>query len=466
MICRFAPSPTGYLHIGGARTALFNWVYAKHTGGKFLLRIEDTDRERSTADSVQTILDGMTWLGLEWDGEPVFQFARAARHKEVALQMLAAGKAYKCFATAEELDAMRAEQKAKGEQQRYDSRWRDRDPSEAPADAPYVVRLKAPLDGETVVHDQVLGEIRVANKQLDDMVLLRSDGTPTYMLAVVVDDHDMNVTHVIRGNDHMTNTFRQVQIYQGMGWDIPTYAHIPMILGEDGAKLSKRHGATSTAEYADMGYLPEAMRNYLMRLGWAHGDDEIFSDAQAAEWFDLQDITKSPARFDFKKLDAINAHYLRLADHDRLIELLKPFLTKINNSVAPSAQALSRIKQGLVSLTQRSKTLVELAESAKVYLLDAPQPMDDKAQAVLNEGDTLAHLKTFTGLLQAANDWTAPALEGKLRDYAEEKGLKMGKLAQPLRVAITGTTVSPPIFEVAEILGRDEVLNRLQRVIA
>lgn len=466
MICRFAPSPTGYLHIGGARTALFNWVYAKHTGGKFLLRIEDTDRERSTAESVQTILDGMTWLGLDWDGEPVFQFARAARHKEVALQMLAAGKAYKCFATAEELEAMRAEQKAKGEQQRYDGRWRDRDPSEAPANAPYVVRLKAPLGGETVVHDQVLGEIRVANKQLDDMVLLRSDGTPTYMLAVVVDDHDMNVTHVIRGNDHMTNTFRQVQIYQNMGWEIPTYAHIPMILGEDGAKLSKRHGATSTAEYADMGYLPEAMRNYLMRLGWAHGDDEIFSDAQAAEWFDLQDITKSPARFDFKKLDAINAHYLRLAEHERLIELLKPFLAKINDGAAPSAQALSRIKQGLASLTQRSKTLVELAESAKVYLLDAPQPMDDKAQAVLNDGDTLTHLRTFTGLLQAANDWTAPVLEGKLRDYAEEKGLKMGKLAQPLRVAITGTTVSPPIFEVAEILGRDEVLSRLQRIIA
>ncbi len=461
VICRFAPSPTGYLHIGGARTALFNALYAKHTGGKFLLRIEDTDRERSTDESIKTILDGLTWLGLEWEGEPVFQFARADRHREVALQLLAAGKAYKCFATAAELDEMRNAQKAAGQTMRYDGRWRDRPETEAPAGAPYVVRLKAPQDGETVIVDQVLGEIRVQNKQLDDMVLLRSDGTPTYMLAVVVDDHDMGVTHVIRGNDHMTNTFRQVQIYAAMGWPIPVHAHLPLILGEDGVKLSKRHGAVGTAEYAKMGYLPEAMRNYLTRLGWAHGDDEIFSDAQAAEWFELSGIVKSPARFDFKKLDALNAHYMREASADRLMSLLPPFLTEANGGAAPTAEGLERVKKGLPSLVQRAKTLKELAASALVYIAPMPTTLDEKAAALL-DADTRAHLGKITELFRASNTWTGADLEEKVRTYAEENGLKLGKLAQPLRVAITGTTVSPPIFEVAELLGRDEVLSRLQ----
>src|SRR5580658_9255155 len=328
-IVRFAPSPTGYLHIGGARTALFNWLYAKHTGGKFLLRIEDTDRARSTPESVQTILDGLKWLGLDWDGDAISQFARFERHAEVARQMVANGTAYYCYASPEELETMRAEQKAKGLPQRYDGRWRDRPAGDAPPGVKPVIRLKAPQTGETIVNDAVMGSITVQNSQLDDMVLLRADGTPTYMHAVVVDDHDMGITHVIRGDDHMTNTFRQVQIYKAMGWEIPAFAHLPMILGPDGAKLSKRHGSPAVADYRERGYLPEAIRNYLLRLCWSHGDDEIISTQQAIEWFDFGGIGKSPARFDFVKLGNVNAHYIKQTDDQRLADLTAPFLAKM-----------------------------------------------------------------------------------------------------------------------------------------
>ena len=363
VVTRFAPSPTGFLHIGGARTALFNWLFARHHGGTFLLRIEDTDRARSTEAAVEAILDGLKWLELDWDGDAVSQFERRGRHAEVAHQMLAAGHAYRCYASPEELEAMRAEQKATGQPMRYDGRWRDRDPAEAPAGISPVIRLKAPQEGETVLADHVQGEVRVQNAQLDDMVLLRADGTPTYMLSVVVDDHDMNVTHVIRGDDHLTNTFRQIQIYRAMGWDLPQFAHIPLIHGADGAKLSKRHGALGVDAYRDMGYLPEAVRNYLLRLGWGHGDDEIISTEQAIEWFDLGGIGRSPSRFDFAKLDNLNAHYMRLADDARLVSLIVP-LIEAKSGGHVSSEARDLLTRAMPGLKQRAKTLVELADSA------------------------------------------------------------------------------------------------------
>ena len=456
---RIAPSPTGYMHIGTARTALFNYLYAKNQGGTFLLRIEDTDRERSTPEAVDALIKGMTWMGLHWDEEITFQFARSARHAEVARELLAKGHAYYCYATPAELDQMREEQKAKGLPQKYDGRWRNRDPKEAPEGAKPVIRLKAPQEGETIVHDAVLGEIRVNNTELDDMVLLRSDGTPTYMLAVVVDDHDMGITHVLRGQDHMTNTFRQVQIYKSMGWDVPRYGHIPLINGEDGKKLSKRHGALGLHEYEQMGYLPEAIRNYLLRLGWSHGDDEIISDAQAIEWFNLENMQKSPARFDTKKLRNLNAHYLRQADNARLLKLITPLLEEKNGAAIP-ATAMARIERGMDSLKLRAETLIDLADSALVYVQDKPATLHPKAAEVLTT-EVLDMLNDISAILREQNDWTAAAIEEKLRVYAEQSGLKLGKVAQPLRVAITGTTVSPPIFEVAEIFGRDETLKRL-----
>lgn len=456
---RIAPSPTGYMHIGTARTALFNYLFAKHNNGEFLLRIEDTDRERSTTEAVDALIRGLKWLGLDWDGETFFQFARAARHAEVAHDLLKAGKAYYCYATPEELEAMREEQKANGQPTRYDGRWRDRDPKEAPTGIKPVIRLKADQTGTTIVKDHVLGEVSVENAQLDDMVLLRGDGTPTYMLAVVVDDHDMGITHVIRGNDHFTNTFRQIQIYQAMGWDIPEFAHIPMINGEDGKKLSKRHGAVGLHEYQAMGYLPEAVRNYLVRLGWSHGDDEIISDAQAIEWFNLESLQKSPARFDTKKLRSLNAHYIRESSDDRLVGLIRPLLEeKLGHSLTP--EALDRVKRGMASLKPRAETLLDLVSGAMVYVADRPAQFEDKALALL-DAPTTALLHDITELLRGQNEWIAAAIEERVRTYAEEKGLKLGKVAQPLRVALTGTTVSPPIFEVAEILGRDECLKRL-----
>src|SRR3984957_18660420 len=363
-VLRFAPSPTGYLHIGGARTALFNWLYARHVGGRFLLRIEDTDRERSTPEAVQATLNGLNCLGLNWDGEPLFQFARIERHREVAEEMLRNDRAYRCYAAPEELKLMREEQRAAGKLQRYDGRWRDRDPGDAPKDAPFVVRLRAPQEGETIVNDVVQGEVRFANSQLDDMVLLRSDGPPTYMLAVVVDDYDMGVTHVLRGDDHLNNAARQLQIIGAMGWSKPVYGHVPLIHGPDGTKLSKRHGALAVEAYRDMGYLPEAMRNYLLRLGWGHGNDEIIPTAQAIEWFELTNIGRSPARFDFKKLDNLNAHYMRELDDAALADPLVSFLAHTQPARVLDAAARTRIAAAMPGLKERAKTLVDLAEAA------------------------------------------------------------------------------------------------------
>jgi glutamyl-tRNA synthetase len=459
VVTRFAPSPTGFLHIGGARTALFNWLFARHHGGTFLLRIEDTDRARSTEAAVEAILDGLKWLELDWDGDAVSQFERRGRHAEVAHQMMEAGHAYRCYASPEELEAMRAEQKAAGQPMRYDERWRDRDPAEAPAGISPVIRLKAPQEGETVLADHVQGEVRVQNAQLDDMVLLRADGTPTYMLSVVVDDHDMNVTHVIRGDDHLTNTFRQIQIYRAMGWDLPEFAHIPLIHGADGAKLSKRHGALGVDAYRDMGYLPEAVRNYLLRLGWGHGDDEIISTEQAIEWFDLGGIGRSPSRFDFAKLDNLNAHYMRLADDARLVGLIVP-LIEAKSGAPVNSEARDLLTRAMPGLKQRAKTLVELADSAHFYVVARPLKLTDKA-AELVTGEGAAVLTDLADRLRPFDAWDAASIEAEVRQYAENKGLKLGKVAQPLRAALSGSTVSPPIFEVAELLGKTETLARI-----
>jgi len=459
VVTRFAPPPTGFLHIGGARTALFNWLFARHHGGRFLLRIEDTDRARSTTEAVEAIFDGLRWLGLEWDEEPVFQFSRADRHAALARQLLADGKAYYCYATQDELAAMREQQKAAGQPMRYDGRWRDRDPSEAPKDIPPVIRLKAPREGETVIKDHVQGEATVANAQLDDMVLLRADGTPTYMLSVVVDDHDMGITHVVRGDDHLTNAFRQSQLYQAFGWDVPEFAHIPLIHGPDGAKLSKRHGALGAEAYRDMGFLPEAMRNYLLRLGWGHGDDEVISTDQAIEWFDLAGIGRSPSRFDMAKLTNLNGLYLREADDARLAALIAPRLVEAAGGPLDEGRValLTRAMEGLKA---RAKTLVELAELAAFYVRPRPLPIDEKALKHLG-ADGVAVLADLAERLKTFDPWERTALEELARTYAEEKDLKLGKVAQPLRAALSGSTVSPPIFEVLELLGRDESLARI-----
>ncbi|HLY06508.1 MAG TPA: glutamate--tRNA ligase [Rhizomicrobium sp.] len=458
-VLRFAPSPTGYLHIGGARTALFNWLYARHSGGRFLLRIEDTDRERSTPQAVAAILNGLDWLGLHWNGEPVFQFPRAARHREVAEQLVRQDRAYRCYATAEELGAMRAEQRTAGKPQRYDGRWRDRDPSEAPKDASFVVRLKAPQSGETIVHDVVQGDVRFENGQLDDMVLLRSDGTPTYMLAVVVDDHDMGVTHVIRGDDHLNNAARQLQIIEAMGWPRPVYGHVPLIHGPDGTKLSKRHGALAVEAYRDMGYLPEAMRNYLLRLGWSHGNDEIISTEQAIAWFDLSNIGRSPARFDFKKLDNINAHYMRARTDETLSDELTAFIAQKQEGRIPDKRTTERLTAAMPGLKERAKTLVELASAAE-FLFSDGSPEPDEAAARILSSESRKLLAETIPVLQRS-EWTAMALEAGVRGLAEQKGLKLGQFAQPLRAAITGKATSPPIFEMMSVLGREEVLARI-----
>ena len=458
VVARFAPSPTGYLHIGGARTALFNYLYAKHTGGKFLLRIEDTDRARSTQGAIDAIIDGLHWLGLHWDGEPVFQFSRADSHRAAAERLLADGKAYRCYATPEELTAMREEQKAKGLSIRYDGRWRDRDPKDAPAGMPPVIRFKAPQTGETVIHDLVQGPVTVANAQLDDMVLLRADGTPTYMLAVVVDDIDMGITHVIRGDDHLNNAFRQLQLLLALGHPEPVYAHIPLIHGADGAKLSKRHGALGVEAYRDMGMLPEALRNYLLRLGWGHGDAEIVSDAQAIEWFDVLNVGRAPSRFDMDKLTNLNGHYIRSADDARLAELIRPLLEKAGPI---DAVGLDRVRRGMPALKQRAKTLNELADSATFYVRARPLAMDDKAKAILADGAKPV-LQAAISAFEASPVWAAAALEEWVKGYGEQTGQKMGKVAQPLRAALSGATVSPSIFEVMEVLGKDETLGRLK----
>ncbi|MDE2164652.1 MAG: glutamate--tRNA ligase [Alphaproteobacteria bacterium] len=459
-VLRFAPSPTGMLHIGGARTALFNWLYARHTGGKFLLRIEDTDRERSTPEAVGAILNGMTWLGLNWDGETVYQFARVQRHREVAEQLLAEGKAYRCYATAQELDEMRAAQRAAGKPIRYDGRWRDRDPSEAPIGAPFVVRIKAQQTGETIVHDVVQGDVRFANEQLDDMVLLRSDGNPTYMLAVVVDDYDMGITHIIRGDDHLNNAARQLQIIQAMGWPEPIYGHLPLIHGPDGAKLSKRHGALAVEAYRDMGYLPETMRNYLLRLGWSHGNDEIIPTAQAVEWFNLESIGKSPARLDFKKLDNLNAHYIRALDDTALADEVAAVLARKDPPQALATLARARLIAAMPSLKERAKTLIELADTAEFLYADGVRALDEAAKKVLTD-DARRLNGEFLALI-AETPWQATAIEEKARSFADAKGLKLGQVAQPIRAALTGRTTSPPVFAMLEVLGREESVVRVQ----
>ena len=467
-VTRFAPSPTGFLHIGGARTALFNWLYARKTGGKYLLRIEDTDRERSTPEAVDAILDGLEWLGLDGDGEVVRQFARAERHREVAMQMLASGAAYRCYATAEELTEMREQQKAAGLPPRYDGRWRDRDPAEAPAGVAPTIRLRAQQTGETVVDDKVQGRVVFPNKDLDDLVLLRSDGNPTYMLAVVVDDHDMGVTQIIRGDDHLTNAARQTQIYQALGWDVPAMAHIPLIHGADGAKLSKRHGALGVDAYRAMGYLPEALRNYLVRLGWSFGDREYFTTEELIAAFDLPNIGRSPSRFDFAKLENVNGHYLRAADDAALFEqLIKtlPYLPggpEILAALTPEKRA--QLAAALPGLKERAKTLVELLDGAKFLFDMRPLTPDSKAQEILAKGR--AHLAALLPRLTALDVWTAQSAEEVVRAYAEETGAKLGAVAQPLRAAATGRSTSPGIFDVLAVLGREESLGRIADQVA
>ncbi|HKB95461.1 MAG TPA: glutamate--tRNA ligase [Rhizomicrobium sp.] len=457
-VLRFAPSPTGMLHIGGARTALFNWLYARHTGGTFLLRIEDTDRERSTPEAVEAILNGMTWMGLNWDGEVIYQFARARRHRKVAEKLLAEGKAYRCYASAEELTAMREEQKAKGLPMRYDGRWRDRAPGPEQEGKPFVVRLKARQEGETIVNDVVLGNVRFENAQLDDMVLLRSDGTPTYMLAVVVDDADMGITHVIRGADHLNNAARQLQLIEAMGASVPVYGHLPLINGPDGAKLSKRHGALAVEAYRDMGYLPETMRNYLLRLGWSHGDDEIISTAQAILWFNFESIGKSAARMDYKKLDNLNGHYIRETPDATLVAEITAFLAREPRILSMTARA--RLQAAMPSLKERAKTLVELIQGAEFLFSDGPRTLDEAAAKLLTpEGRA-----TLAAVLPAleATEWSAATLEAAARTFAEQKELKLGQVAQPLRAALTGKASSPPLFEMLSLLGREESLIRLR----
>lgn len=453
VVTRFAPSPTGYLHIGGARTALFNWLYARHHGGTYLLRIEDTDRARSTEPAIAAIFDGLDWLGLGGDEAPVFQFARSERHAEVAAQLLESGDAYRCYLTSEELAERRAAAQAEKRPFRLQSEWRDRTAAEAPAGVPFVVRIKAPREGETVIQDEVQGQVTVANAEIDDFVLLRSDGTPTYMLAVVVDDHDMGVTHVIRGDDHLNNAFRQLVLLRAMAWEEPVYAHVPLIHGADGAKLSKRHGALGVDAYRDeMGILPEALFNYLLRLGWGHGDDEIISRDQATEWFDIGDVGKGPSRFDFAKLQNLNGHYLREADDARLAKLVAPLITETVD--------LPLLEQAMPVLKVRAKDVGELASSAAFLFRQRPLPIDEKAQGLLTP-DARDLLGRIQARLESQTVWTTDVLEASLKAMAEDLGLGLGKLAQPLRAALTGQTTSPGIFDVLVLLGRDESLERI-----
>ncbi len=458
VVTRFAPSPTGFLHIGGARTALFNWLYARGRGGKFLLRIEDTDRARSTPEATQAILAGLTWLGLDWDGEPVSQFDRADRHAEVAHQMLASGDAYKCFSTQDEIEAFRESARTEGRSTLFHSPWRDASPDTHP-DAPFAIRVKAPLDGETLIDDQVQGQVRIRNDQLDDMIVLRSDGSPTYMLAVVVDDHDMGVTHVIRGDDHLNNAARQMLVYRAMGWDVPIWAHIPLIHGPDGKKLSKRHGALGVEEYQQMGYPAAAMRNYLARLGWSHGNDEFFSDAQAREWFDISGIGKSPARLDFKKLDHLTAQHTSVADDAALLHELEAYLAATQAPALTDAQRAGLLR-AMPLVKDKAKGFAQLLEKAHFILTQRPIAPDEKAAAALDDVSR-SILKELTPRLQTAR-WDREILEGVVTEVAQAHGLGLGKLAQPLRAALAGRTNSPSVFDMMIILDRDEALARLQ----
>ncbi len=458
IVTRFAPSPTGYLHIGGARTALFNWLFARANGGKFLLRIEDTDKERSTPEATEAIFKGLKWLGLDWDGEALSQASRMDRHADVAQQMLAYGHAYKCFSTKEEIEAARDIARAAGHATLFQSPWRDSDPASHP-DAPFVVRLKAPKDGEITIRDKVQGKVTFRKDTLDDLVLLRADGSPTYMLAVVVDDHDMGVTHIIRGDDHLSNAARQTFIYLAMGWKVPVFAHIPLIHGEDGKKLSKRHGALGVEEYRDMGYLPEAMRNYLARLGWSHGNDEYFTTAQAIEWFTLAGIGKSPARFDFKKLDNLSGQHIRNAADAHLVAEIVEFLTETGQSALDDAQ-IAALQHAMPVLKDRAKLLPELVDKAHFILSKRPFKADAGASQQL-DSVSRGMLNRLTPRLRNAK-WDHDSLEAALRDFADAQSLKLGKVAQPLRAALTGRTVSPSVFDVMLLIGQDETIARLE----
>jgi glutamyl-tRNA synthetase len=464
VVTRFAPSPTGFLHIGGARTALFNWLYARRHGGKMLLRVEDTDRERSTQGAIDAILDGLEWLGIGWDGEVIYQFSRAARHREVAEALLAAGHAYRCYASPEELTQMREAARKEGRAKLYDGRWRDRAESDAPAGVKPTIRLKAPLTGETAIEDQVQGRVVWQNENLDDLVLLRSDGNPTYMLAVVVDDHDMGVTHVIRGDDHLTNAARQKQIYDALGWTVPTMAHIPLIHGPDGSKLSKRHGALGVDAYRAMGYLPAALRNYLVRLGWSHGDQEIFSTEEMIAAFDLPQIGRSPARFDFAKLESLDGHYIRQSPDRDLLDAIDQLLPHIAEGPALAAKMTPTLREQLLaalpSLKERAKTLLDLIDGAGFLFADRPIALDDKAKALLT-AEARGLLGEITAELAGVEPWTSETTEQAVRNFAERKGAKLGAVAQPLRAALTGRTTSPGIFEVLAVLGKPESLARL-----
>ncbi len=464
VITRFAPSPTGFLHIGGARTALFNWLYAKAKGGKMLLRIEDTDRARSTEAANLAILDGLRWLELDWDDEPVYQFARAERHREVAEKLLAEGKAYRCYASPEDLQAMRDRARAEGRAPGNDGTWRDRDPGDAPQGVPPAIRFKAPQDGETIIEDRVQGQLRFANKDLDDVVLLRSDGSPTYMLSVVVDDHDMGVSHIIRGDDHLTNAARQTQIIEALGWERPAYAHVSLIHGPDGAKLSKRHGALGVEAYREMGYLPVALRNYLVRLGWSHGDAEVISTDDMIAWFDLDAIGRSATRFDFAKLENLNGHYLRTMQDSEIVAHLKALVPSLPDGDAwldrIGETGWSKLERAMPGLKERAKTLTALLDSADYLFVTRPIELDGKAEKLLSDGGR----ETLAGLLPAlegVDPWTPSRLEACVREFAEQTDRKLGKVAQPLRAALTGGSTSPGIFDVLEVLGREESLARI-----
>jgi len=464
IVTRFAPSPTGFLHIGGARTALFNWLYARKFGGKMLLRIEDTDRQRSTKEAIDAILDGLKWLQLDWDGEVIYQFDRAARHREVAEALLASGKAYRCYASPEELTAMREKARAEGRTRLYDGLWRDRDPSQAPDGIKPTIRLKAPLSGETVIEDQVQGRVVWQNENLDDLVLLRGDGNPTYMLAVVVDDHDMGVTHIIRGDDHLINAARQSQIYDALGWNVPSMSHIPLIHGPDGSKLSKRHGALGVDAYRAMGYLPAALRNYLVRLGWSHGDQEIFSTQEMIDAFDLSAIGRSAARFDFAKLENLNGHYIRHADDQSLVTMFEDVLNYVPDRSDLKAKlndtTRAQLLQAMPNLKERAKTLIELVDSAYFIFADRPLQIEPKAAALLTV-ENRELIGRLRAALETVTPWTAETTESAMRSLAEANNLKLGAVAQPLRAALTGRTTSPGIFDVLAVLGREECLARL-----
>ncbi len=464
VVTRFAPSPTGFLHIGGARTALFNWLFAKAHGGKMLLRIEDTDRARSTEEAIQAILDGLRWLELDWEGEPVYQFARAERHRDVADKLLADGKAYRCYATPEELQAMRDKARAEGNSPGYDGTWRDRDPALAPDGIAPAIRFKAPCEGETIIEDRVQGRVTFANKDLDDFVILRSDGSPTYMLSVVVDDHDMGITHVVRGDDHLTNAARQTQLFEALDWQAPIYAHVPLIHGPDGAKLSKRHGALGVEAYREMGYLPVALRNYLVRLGWSHGNAEIISTDEMISWFNLEAIGRSPARFDFTKLESLNRHYLRAMSDEEIVSHLKALVPHLPNADdlldRIGDEGWDQLERAMPGLKERAKTLVDLLESAEYLFLKRPLAPDEKASKLLDRDgqETLAQLLPE---LQSVDPWNVTEVENCLRAFAERTDRKLGKVAQPLRAALTGRTTSPGIFDVLDVLGREEAVARI-----